>query len=146
MCYVLITCHTFTQSVCSSPGFLNLSVFPSNVPIEEEDVLLRCVVDRMLYSSLKWYQVLNVSNLAELPTNVPCASLSLVPLAQPNASVTGLQGPNVTLDLSLPRVSMKDEGLYACRMENADSSERTCLLHNLRLRGKESFLKNFSNP
>lgn len=106
-------------------------------------MLLRCVVDRMLYSSLSWYRVLNVSNPAELPTTMSCASLSLAPLTQPNATIAGLQGPNVTLDLSLPRVSWQDEGLYACRMENTDSSEGTCLLHNLRLRGKE-FSKSFS--
>lgn len=100
-------------------------------------MLLRCVADRMLYSSLSWYRVLNVSNPTELLTTVPCASLSLSPLSQPNATVSGQQGPNVTLDLSLPRVSWEDEGWYACRMENADSSERTCLLHNLRLRGED---------
>lgn len=128
----------------SSLGVLNLSVFPSSVPIEEEDVLLRCVVDRMLYSSLSWYRVLNVSNPAELPTTVPCSSLSLVPVTQPNATVASLQGPNVTLDLSLPKVGWQDEGLYACRMENADSSERTCLLHNLHLRGENSFCTKYS--
>ncbi|XP_017311905.1 vascular endothelial growth factor receptor 2 isoform X1 [Ictalurus punctatus] len=127
--------------------FLNLSVFPSSIPIEEEDVLLRCVVDRMLYSSLSWYRVLNVSNPAELPTTMSCASLSLAPLTQPNATIAGLQGPNVTLDLSLPRVSWQDEGLYACRMENTDSSEGTCLLHNLRLRALEapSIVNNLSD-
>ncbi|XP_027001975.2 vascular endothelial growth factor receptor 2 [Tachysurus fulvidraco] len=118
--------------------FLNLSVFPSSVPIEDEDVLLRCVADRTLYSSLSWYRVQNVSNPTKLPTSVPCSSLSLSPLSQPNATVSGLRGPNVTLDLSLPRVSWQDQGWYTCRMENADSSERTCLLHNLRLRALEA--------
>uniref|UniRef100_A0AAR2K3R1 receptor protein-tyrosine kinase n=1 Tax=Pygocentrus nattereri TaxID=42514 RepID=A0AAR2K3R1_PYGNA len=108
--------------------FLNLSVFPSNNPIEQEDVLLRCVVDRMLYSNLNWYRVLNVSNPYSLPATVPCGTLVLAPLTQPNATIMGLKGNNVTLDLSLPRASRKDEGLYACRVENADSSERTCLL------------------
>lgn len=106
-------------------------------------MLLRCVVDRMLYSRLSWYRVLNVSNPAELPNTVPCTSLSLSPLTRPNATVAGLQGPNVSLDLPLPRVSWNDQGLYACRMENADSSEKTCLLHNLRLRGKDIFEDNF---
>uniref|UniRef100_A0AAR2JJX8 receptor protein-tyrosine kinase n=1 Tax=Pygocentrus nattereri TaxID=42514 RepID=A0AAR2JJX8_PYGNA len=101
-----------------------------------EDVLLRCVVDRMLYSNLNWYRVLNVSNPYSLPATVPCGTLVLAPLTQPNATIMGLKGNNVTLDLSLPRASRKDEGLYACRVENADSSERTCLLHYLRLRGE----------
>ncbi|XP_072538762.1 vascular endothelial growth factor receptor 2 [Salminus brasiliensis] len=117
--------------------FLNLSVFPSSSPIEQEDVLLRCVVDRMLYSSLSWYRVQNVSKPDSLPATVPCGTLALTPLTQPNATIMGLQGNNATLDLSLPRASRKDQGLYACRVENADSSERTCLLHYLRLRALE---------
>ncbi|KAM9435384.1 vascular endothelial growth factor receptor 2 isoform 2-T2 [Clarias gariepinus] len=116
--------------------FLNLSVFPSSTPIEGDDVLLRCVVDRMLYSSLSWYRVLNKSS--ELPTTIPCASLSLAPLTQPNATITSSQGPNMTLDLSFPRVSMRDEGFYACQLENIYSSERTCLLHNLHLQALEA--------
>uniref|UniRef100_A0A8B9L8Z7 receptor protein-tyrosine kinase n=1 Tax=Astyanax mexicanus TaxID=7994 RepID=A0A8B9L8Z7_ASTMX len=111
--------------------FLNLCVFPSSKPIEQEDVLLRCVVDRMLYSSLSWYRVLNVSNPDSLPATVPCGTLALSPLTQPNATIMALHGNNATLDLSLPRASRKDQGLYACRVENADSSERTCLLHYL---------------
>ncbi|KAI5090429.1 vascular endothelial growth factor receptor 2 precursor [Silurus meridionalis] len=127
--------------------YLDLSVFPSRFPIEEEDVLLRCVVDRMLYSSLSWYRVLNVSNPAELPTTVPCGSLSLAPLPKANATIAGQKGANVTLDLSFPRVSWQEEGLYACRMENTDSSESTCLLHNLRLRALEApkILNNLSD-
>ncbi|KAI4890009.1 hypothetical protein NFI96_010860 [Prochilodus magdalenae] len=118
--------------------FLNLSVFPSSSPIEQEDVLLRCVVDRMLYSSLNWYRVLNVSNPDNLPTTVPCSTLTLAPLDHPNATVMGVYGNNATLDLSLPRASWKDQGLYTCRVENADSSERTCLLHYLKLRALEA--------
>uniref|UniRef100_A0AAR2KMC8 receptor protein-tyrosine kinase n=1 Tax=Pygocentrus nattereri TaxID=42514 RepID=A0AAR2KMC8_PYGNA len=111
--------------------FLNLSVFPSNNPIEQEDVLLRCVVDRMLYSNLNWYRVLNVSNPYSLPATVPCGTLVLAPLTQPNATIMGLKGNNVTLDLSLPRASRKDEGLYACRVENADTLEAPWIVSNL---------------
>uniref|UniRef100_A0AAR2IKJ4 receptor protein-tyrosine kinase n=1 Tax=Pygocentrus nattereri TaxID=42514 RepID=A0AAR2IKJ4_PYGNA len=106
-------------------------VFPSNNPIEQEDVLLRCVVDRMLYSNLNWYRVLNVSNPYSLPATVPCGTLVLAPLTQPNATIMGLKGNNVTLDLSLPRASRKDEGLYACRVENADTLEAPWIVSNL---------------
>ncbi|XP_026880254.2 vascular endothelial growth factor receptor 2 isoform X1 [Electrophorus electricus] len=118
--------------------FLNLSVFPSSRPIEGEDVHLSCVVDRMLYSNLSWYRVLNVSKPHELPAFVPCGTLALTPLNQPNSTIVKVSGPNATLDLHLPQASRRDQGLYACRVENADNSERTCLLHHLQLRALEA--------
>lgn len=136
--YAKLSYTILSQPFLILPGFLSLSVFPSSSPIEEENVLLRCVVDHMLYSSLKWYRVLNVSNPDKLPSAVPCASISLAPLTRPNATIATLEGTNFTLDLSLPRASWQDQGLYACRVENADSSERTCLLHNLHLKRKLS--------
>uniref|UniRef100_A0A4W4GYQ2 receptor protein-tyrosine kinase n=1 Tax=Electrophorus electricus TaxID=8005 RepID=A0A4W4GYQ2_ELEEL len=114
------------------------NVFPSSRPIEGEDVHLSCVVDRMLYSNLSWYRVLNVSKPHELPAFVPCGTLALTPLNQPNSTIVKVSGPNATLDLHLPQASRRDQGLYACRVENADNSERTCLLHHLQLRALEA--------
>ncbi|XP_076873231.1 vascular endothelial growth factor receptor 2 [Brachyhypopomus gauderio] len=117
--------------------FLNLSVYPTS-PIEGDDVRLSCVVDRMLFSSLSWYRVLNASDPDKLPDAVPCSSLALAPLSRSNTTLASMTGTNATLDLHLPGASRQDQGLYACRVENADSSEKTCLLHHLRLRALEA--------
>nr|XP_055041614.1 vascular endothelial growth factor receptor 2 [Misgurnus anguillicaudatus] len=117
--------------------FLSLSVLPSNNPIEGEDVVLRCVADRLLYTNLRWYRVINIANPNALQAAVPCDTLTLVPPLQPNVTILGLQGTNTTLDLLISNAAMKDQGLYACQVENGRTSERTCLLHNLRLRALE---------
>ncbi|KAA0708703.1 Vascular endothelial growth factor receptor 2 [Triplophysa tibetana] len=117
--------------------FLSLSVLPSNVPIEGQDVVMRCVADRLLYANLHWYRVLNVAKPDALQAAVPCHTLTLSPFPQPNDTITGLEGSNTTLDLPIPNTTIMDQGLYACQVENVGTSERTCLLHNLRLRALE---------
>lgn len=116
-------------------GFLNLRVLPSSSPIEGEDVVMRCVADRLLYSNLRWYRVTNVANPEAPPAAVPCDTLTLSPFHQPNVTISGLQGTNATLDLPIPNATLMDQGMYACQVENVGNNERTCLLHNLRLRG-----------
>lgn len=116
-------------------GCLNLSVLPSSSPIEGEDVVMRCVADRLLYSNLRWYRVTNVANPDALPAAIPCDTLTLSPFHQPNVTISGLQGTNATLDLPIPNATLMDQGLYACQVENVHTSERTCLLHNLKLKG-----------
>lgn len=117
--------------------FLNLSVLPSSSPIEGQDVIMRCVADRLLYFNLRWYRVANLANPDPPPAAVPCDTLTLSHLHQPNVTVSGLQGTNVTLDLPIPNATLMDQGLYACQVEIVGTSERTCLLHNLRLRALE---------
>uniref|UniRef100_A0A9J8BIP6 receptor protein-tyrosine kinase n=1 Tax=Cyprinus carpio carpio TaxID=630221 RepID=A0A9J8BIP6_CYPCA len=115
--------------------FLNLSILPSSSPIEGEDVIMRCVADRLLYSNMHWYRVTSAANPDASPAAVPCDTLTLSPLHQTNVTISGLQGTNATLDLPIPNATLMDQGLYACQVENVGTSERTCLLHNLRLRG-----------
>ncbi|XP_073709188.1 vascular endothelial growth factor receptor 2 [Garra rufa] len=117
--------------------FLNLSILPSSNPIEGEDVVMRCVADRLLYSNLRWYRVTNIANPDASPAAVPCDTLTLSPLHHTNVTISGLQGTNATLDLPIPNATLMDQGLYACQVENVGTSERTCLLHNLRLRALE---------
>lgn len=114
-------------------GFLNLSVLPSSSPIEGEDVVMRCVADRLLYSNLQWYRVTNVTK-PDAPQEA-CDNLTLSPLHQPYITISGMQGSNVTLDLPIPNATLMDQGMYACQVEIVGTNERTCLLHNLRLRG-----------
>uniref|UniRef100_A0A9J7XZ01 receptor protein-tyrosine kinase n=1 Tax=Cyprinus carpio carpio TaxID=630221 RepID=A0A9J7XZ01_CYPCA len=96
--------------------FLNLSVLPSSNPIEGEDVVMRCVADRLLYSNLRWYRVTNIANPDASPAAVPCDTLTLSPLHQTSVTISGLQGTNATLDLPIPNATLMDQGLYACQM------------------------------
>ncbi|XP_041696266.2 vascular endothelial growth factor receptor 2 [Coregonus clupeaformis] len=117
---------------------LELSVSPSQQPIEQDQVVLRCKADRLFYGNLAWFRVGNVSDPEQVPAVQPCQALFLSqgPLSQ--AVLSGLQGTNVTLELPLTNVSRGDQGVYACQVENIKTGERTCLLRHLTLRALEA--------
>lgn len=111
---------------------------PSNEPLEEDDVVLRCKTDKLLYQNLAWFRVMNVSESESVPSVQPCRSLTLQRRPLQHAVLSRQQGTNVTLELKLLNASRQDEGLYACQMENIKTQERTCLLRYLTLKGNKS--------
>uniref|UniRef100_A0A672IRH1 receptor protein-tyrosine kinase n=1 Tax=Salarias fasciatus TaxID=181472 RepID=A0A672IRH1_SALFA len=126
---------------------LEVSMSPSNQPLEEDHVVLQCKADRLIYGNLAWFRVTNTSESEHVASVQPCRSVALEqrPLSQVVHST--LQGTNVTLELSLPNASRHDEGLYACQVENIKTGERTCLLRRLSLKDLEAarILNNFTD-
>lgn len=112
-----------------------MSMSPSNEPLEEDDVILRCKADGLIYGNLAWFRVSNTSE-SETSSVQLCRSLLLEqnPLSQ--VVLSSQQGNNVTLDLLLPNASHQAEGTYACQVENIKTRERTCLLRRLSLKGR----------
>ncbi|XP_029355293.1 vascular endothelial growth factor receptor 2 isoform X2 [Echeneis naucrates] len=117
---------------------LEVSVSPSSEPLEEDHVVLRCKADRLIYDNLSWFRVTNTSESEQLASVQPCRSLTLQQKPLSQAVSSNLQGTNVTLELTLPNASRRDEGLYACQVENIKTKDRTCLLRRLSLRGLEA--------
>uniref|UniRef100_A0A673AZV4 receptor protein-tyrosine kinase n=1 Tax=Sphaeramia orbicularis TaxID=375764 RepID=A0A673AZV4_9TELE len=107
---------------------LELTLSPSDEPLEEDDVTLRCKADRLIYGNLAWYRVNNVSESEQVAAVQPCRSLALQPTPLSQAVLCDTKDANMTLVLPLPSVSTQDEGLYACQVENIKTKERTCLL------------------
>ncbi|XP_061636703.1 vascular endothelial growth factor receptor 2 isoform X2 [Phyllopteryx taeniolatus] len=118
---------------------LELSVSPSSEPLEEERVTLRCKADGLMYGNLALFRLTNASGWERAAAVQPCRSLELppTPLLRLGGS-NGGHGTNVSLELLLPNASHRDEGLYACRVENIKTKERRCLLRLLSLRGLEA--------
>ncbi|XP_019937018.2 vascular endothelial growth factor receptor 2 isoform X2 [Paralichthys olivaceus] len=115
---------------------LEVSVSPSNEPLEEDHVVLRCKADRLIYGNLAWFRVTNIS--VQVPSVKPCRFLRLQQRPLLQAVQSSEQGINVTLELLLPNASRQDEGLYACQVENIKTKEKTCLLRRLTLRALEA--------
>ncbi|MEQ2197044.1 hypothetical protein XENOCAPTIV_021700 [Xenoophorus captivus] len=105
---------------------------PSNKPMEQDDVILRCKADNVLYDKLVWFRVANLSKSEHAESTLPCRLLTLQPL--PQAVMSSLQG-NITLELKLHNASRQDEGLYACQVKNTKTAKSTCILRHLSLRG-----------
>uniref|UniRef100_A0A4W5KGI8 receptor protein-tyrosine kinase n=1 Tax=Hucho hucho TaxID=62062 RepID=A0A4W5KGI8_9TELE len=113
-------------------------VSPSRQPIEQDQVVLRCKADRLIYGNLAWFRVENEFDPEQVPAVQSCRGLSLSQQPLSQAVLSGLQGTNVTLELPLTNVSRGDQGVYACQVENIKTGERTCLLRHLTLRALEA--------
>ncbi|XP_046893079.1 vascular endothelial growth factor receptor 2 isoform X2 [Hypomesus transpacificus] len=125
---------------------LELSVSPSPEPIEQDQVVLRCKADPLLYRNLAWFRLANVSETEPHLAVQPCRTLALparplparpLPQALPQALLAGLGDTNVSLELPLANVSRRDEGLYVCQLESIKTGEKTCLLRHLTLKALE---------
>ncbi|KAK5930830.1 hypothetical protein CgunFtcFv8_027038 [Champsocephalus gunnari] len=122
---------------------LEVSMSPSDEPLEEDDVILRCKADHLIYRNLNWFSLSNISETEQIASVQPCRPWWNVTVLgnnfeqRPQSPVvlSSLQGTNVTLELSLPNASLQDEGLYACQVENIKTGEKTCLLRRLSLKG-----------
>lgn len=121
-------------------GGLEVSVSPSSEPLEEDDVVLQCKADKLIYDNLAWFRVSNISESEQIAPVQPCRSLMLHRKPLSHGVRSSPQDTNVTLELTLPNVSRQDEGLYACQVENIETQERTCLLRRLSLRSESNVL------
>ncbi|XP_017284342.1 vascular endothelial growth factor receptor 2 isoform X2 [Kryptolebias marmoratus] len=114
---------------------IEVTMSPSDKPMEGDDVVLHCKADKLIYSNLTWLFVTNVSKSVE--SAEPCHSLTPRPRPLSQAVKSTMQGTNVTLELTLPNASSQDEGLYACQVINIKTEMRTCILRRLSLRDLE---------
>ncbi|XP_028300796.1 vascular endothelial growth factor receptor 2 isoform X2 [Gouania willdenowi] len=126
---------------------LELTMSPSNMPIEEDHVVLRCKADSLIYGNLVWFRVNNDSESEHVASVRPCRSVALNEKPLTQAVQSSVSGTNITLELSLPNASRLDEGLYACQVVNIKTKERTCLWRRLSLRDLEAakILNNFTD-
>lgn len=115
-----------------------MSVSPSNEPLEEDYVVLRCKADKLLYGNLAWFRVTNISESEQVVSLQPCRSLTLQRRPLSHGMRPSVQGSNVTLELRLPNATRQDEGLYACQVENIKTQDRTCLLQRLSLKSEKN--------
>ncbi|XP_029002975.1 vascular endothelial growth factor receptor 2 isoform X2 [Betta splendens] len=129
---------------------LQVSVSPSNEPVEDDHVTMSCKADGLIYDKLAWYRVADGAAAAapeQVSSVQPCRSLKLQPRPLSQAVLSTLRDNNVTLELPLPNASRRDEGLYACQVENIKTGDRTCLLRRLSLKGLEpaKIVNNFTD-
>lgn len=110
-------------------------MYPSDKPLEEDNVALRCKADKLIYTNLTWFLAANVSKSERDAPIQPCHSMTLQPVPVSQAVLPTQQGTNITLELMLPNASFQDEGLYACQVVNIKTGVKTCLLLRLSLRG-----------
>ncbi|XP_038596508.1 vascular endothelial growth factor receptor 3 [Tachyglossus aculeatus] len=114
--------------VTTIPDGFKIESQPSEEPIEGQDLSLSCNAVNYTYENLQWYR-LNLSTLHDAEGNplvLDCKNVHLY--------ATRLQGElsfepttnNAALTLSIPNISLGEEGDYVCEVQNRKTREKHC--------------------
>ncbi|XP_044310047.1 vascular endothelial growth factor receptor 3 isoform X1 [Varanus komodoensis] len=114
--------------VTTIPNGFEIESQPSEEPIEGQDLRLSCNADNYTYENLQWYR-LNLSTLHDEEGNPLVLDCKNV-----HHYATKMQGelhfkPNsnyAALTLTIPNISLEDEGDYVCEVQNRENSEKHC--------------------
>uniref|UniRef100_A0A8B9TS81 Vascular endothelial growth factor receptor 3 n=1 Tax=Anas platyrhynchos TaxID=8839 RepID=A0A8B9TS81_ANAPL len=101
---------------------------PSEEPIEGQDLQLSCNADNYTYENLQWYR-LNLSKLHDEEGNPLVLDCKNV-----HHYATKMQGElrfqpdsnDATLLLTIPNISLGEEGDYVCEVQNRKTREKHC--------------------
>ncbi|KAL7985809.1 hypothetical protein Chor_010975 [Crotalus horridus] len=114
--------------VTTIPNGFEIESKPSEEPIEGQDLTLSCNADNYTYENLQWYR-LNLSRL-----NYEEGNPLVLDCKNVHHYAVKLQGeltfkPNsnyAALTLTIPSISLEDEGDYVCEVQNRENSEKHC--------------------
>ncbi|XP_068018519.1 vascular endothelial growth factor receptor 3 isoform X2 [Melanerpes formicivorus] len=114
--------------VTTIPDGFEIESQPSEEPIEGQDLQLSCNADNYTYENLQWYR-LNLSKLHDEEGNPLVLDCKNV-----HHYATKMQGElrfkpdsnDATLLLTIPNISLGEEGDYVCEVQNRKTREKHC--------------------
>ncbi|KFV72943.1 Vascular endothelial growth factor receptor 3, partial [Struthio camelus australis] len=114
--------------VTTIPDGFEIESQPSEEPMEGQDLQLSCNADNYTYENLQWYR-LNLSKLHDEEGNPLVLDCKNV-----HHYATKMQGElrfqpdsnDATLLLTIPNISLGEEGDYVCEVQNRKTREKHC--------------------
>uniref|UniRef100_A0A8C0H3G0 Vascular endothelial growth factor receptor 3 n=1 Tax=Chelonoidis abingdonii TaxID=106734 RepID=A0A8C0H3G0_CHEAB len=114
--------------VTTIPDGFEIESQPSEEPIEGQDLRLSCNADNYTYENLQWYR-LNLSKLHHEEGNPLVLDCKNV-----HHYATKMQGElhfkpdsnDAALLLTIPNISLREEGDYVCEVQNRKTREKHC--------------------
>ncbi|KAH0629830.1 hypothetical protein JD844_012244 [Phrynosoma platyrhinos] len=114
--------------VTTIPDGFEIESQPSEELIEGQDLRLSCNADNYTYENLQWYR-LNLSTLHDEEGNPMVLDCKNV-----HHYATKMQGElhfkhssnYAALTLTIPSISLEDEGDYVCEVQNRENNEKHC--------------------
>ncbi|KAM9470494.1 vascular endothelial growth factor receptor 3 [Clarias gariepinus] len=107
--------------VTTIPDGFGVEIEPSDNPLEQEPVYLKCSADNYTYENLRWYRL---DTKATVPAD--CKSLHQYAKALGGELSFHTSTNNWVLELKIPNVHLQDEGNYVCEVQNRRSGEKHC--------------------
>ncbi|XP_067900114.1 vascular endothelial growth factor receptor 3 isoform X1 [Heterodontus francisci] len=135
--------------VTSIPEGFGIDLQPSEIPVEGENVQLRCNADNYTYENLRWYRLLPSALEGELgdPPVLECKSMHLYAKKMQGVMTMDSRMKGVALELQIPSITLNDEGDYVCEVQNKKTGEKHCHRKYILVRARESpsLLVNLTN-
>eukprot|EP00061_Rhincodon_typus_P013299 g39588.t1 len=125
--------------VTSIPEGFGIDLQPSEIPVEGENVKLRCNADNYTYENLRWYRLLPSALEGELgePPVLECKSMHLFAKEMKGVMMMDSLMKGVALELQIPSITLNDEGDYVCEVQNKKTGEKHCHRKYILVRAQE---------
>ncbi|XP_062332507.1 vascular endothelial growth factor receptor 3 isoform X1 [Osmerus eperlanus] len=126
--------------VTTVPEGFSVELRPSEEPLEQAAVSLRCGADNYTYEQLQWYR-LDPQTLQDergRPLELDCRSLHLY-AERLDGQLSFLEASNSwLLELALASLRLQDEGPYVCEVQSRRGGEKHCLSKYISVRALEA--------
>uniref|UniRef100_A0A8C2EYQ8 Vascular endothelial growth factor receptor 3 n=1 Tax=Cyprinus carpio TaxID=7962 RepID=A0A8C2EYQ8_CYPCA len=95
---------------------------PSEDPLEQDLVRLKCNADNYTYENLRWYRL----DPQAVPPELDCKSLHQYAGSLGGELSFQTASNNWVLELTFTNIQLQDEGNYVCEVQNRRSGEKHC--------------------
>ncbi|KAJ8396760.1 hypothetical protein AAFF_G00013590 [Aldrovandia affinis] len=114
--------------VTTIPEGFGIELQPTEEPLEQDLVQLRCSADNYTYERLQWYRLdpRALQDEAGKPLFLDCRTLHLYAERRDGQLSFNGTSNSWVLELSLPNIQLQDEGNYVCEVQNRRSGEKHC--------------------
>ncbi|CAL8263554.1 unnamed protein product [Lota lota] len=127
--------------VTTVPEGFRVEAGPSEQPVEQETVSLRCTADNYTYEHLRWYRLeprLLQEQRGRPQEDRECRSVHLYAgELKGHLSFRGAHN-SWELEVHIPSVALGDEGNYVCEVQSRRSGEKQCLLKYISVKPLEA--------
>ncbi|XP_014436650.2 vascular endothelial growth factor receptor 3 isoform X2 [Pelodiscus sinensis] len=114
--------------VTTIPDGFQIESQPSEEPIEGQDLRLSCNADNYTYENLQWYR-LNLSKLHDEEGNplvLDCKNVHRYSTKMQGELRFEPSSNGTALLLTIPNISLREEGDYVCEVQNRKTREKHC--------------------
>ncbi|XP_059378114.1 vascular endothelial growth factor receptor 3-like isoform X3 [Carassius carassius] len=108
--------------VTTIPEGFGIEMEPSEDPLEQDLVRLKCNADNYTYENLRWYRL----DPQAVPPELDCKSLHQYAESLGGELSFQTASNNWVLELIITNIQLQDEGNYVCEVQNRRSGDKHC--------------------
>uniref|UniRef100_A0A8C1I0B4 Vascular endothelial growth factor receptor 3 n=1 Tax=Cyprinus carpio carpio TaxID=630221 RepID=A0A8C1I0B4_CYPCA len=108
--------------VTTIPDGFEIEMEPSEDPLEQDLVQLKCNADNYTYENLRWYRL----DPQAVPPELDCKSLHQYAESLGGKLSFQTTSNSWVLELTITNIQLQDEGNYVCEVQNRRSGEKHC--------------------